>query len=257
MGAFALIEQKKYDEFCELYAERSHLRNEQPVYADLMPGNYVIALLGAGRYELLVSECRKTSEEIRQNSPEIDRSSSRFFIALSIGYFALGQYPEALQALLDGSRAAYQDRPRTQVPGILYYEAAALKDRKALRESKKLLNARLRNKDITSSEFAPAGFLAGKCGSAELLTQVDSCPPILRERIKAQALFYMAVKALEADDPDGYRRHLEAVCALYGEAPSVTMEFEYHLAVLALNALDRHNISSKSNNSLPFGRRIR
>ena len=230
MGAFELIEKKEYDAFCTLYLEKAHLRKTQPEYADLMPGNYTTALIGAKQYETLVSFCSETIEEIRQSSIKIDRSSSKFFIALSIGYFELKKYPEALQALRDGSRAAYQDRPRTQVPGILYYEATMLNDKKEKQESKKLLNARLRNKNTLSPEFATAKFLVEKCSSEEMLAQIDTLPPVLRERTKVQALFYMAVKAYEANDFIGYAKHLKDACNLYSSVPTVTLEFEYHLA---------------------------
>ncbi len=230
MGAFELIEKKEYDAFCSLYLEKAYLRKTRSEYADLMPGNYVTALIGARQYETLVSFCLETMEEIRQNSIKIDRSSSNFYIALSIGYFELKKYHEALQALRDGSRAAYQDRPRTQVPCILYYEATMLHDKKAKQESKKLLNARLRNKNTLSPEFATAKFLVGECSSEEMLAQIEAQSPILRERAKVQALFYMAVRAFESGDFDGYAKHLKEVCALYSSVPAVTLEFEYHLA---------------------------
>lgn len=53
MGAFELIEKKRYDEFCSLYLQKSHLRKEQAECADLMPGNYVMALIGARQYKKL------------------------------------------------------------------------------------------------------------------------------------------------------------------------------------------------------------
>ncbi len=237
MGAFELIEKKEYDAFCSLYLEKAYLRKTQSEYADLMPGNYVTALIGARQYETLVSFCLETIEEIRQNSIKIDRSSSNFYIALSIGYFELKKYHEALQALRDGSRAAYQDRPRTQVPSILYYEATMLHDKKAKQESKKLLNARLRNKNTLSPEFATAKFLVGKCSGEEMLTQVEAHSPILRERTKVQALFYMAVRAFESGDFDGYAKHLRDACDLYSSVPTVTLEFEYHLAEICCSRI--------------------
>ena len=238
MGAFELIEKQEYDTFCVLYLGKAHLRKIQSEYADLMPGNYAIALIGAKQYESLVSFCLETIEEIRQNSTKIDRSSSNFFVALSIGYFEQKKFPEALQALRDGSRAAYQDRSRTQVPGILYYEATMLNDKKAKQESKKLLNARLRNKNTLSPEFAAAKFLVGKCSSEEMFTQIDTLPPILKERAKVQALFYMAVKAFEAGNFDEYTRHLNDACNLYNSVPTVTLEFEYQLAKICSSRID-------------------
>jgi len=91
-----------------LYLEKAYLSKTRSGYADLMPGNYVMALIGARQYETLVSFCLETITEIRQSSIKIDRSSSKIFVALSIGYFELKKYHEALQALRDGSQAAYQ-----------------------------------------------------------------------------------------------------------------------------------------------------
>ena len=51
MGAFQLIENKQFQKFCELYERKSHLRATTADYADLMPGNYMRALLGAKKIE--------------------------------------------------------------------------------------------------------------------------------------------------------------------------------------------------------------
>ena len=77
----------------------------------------------------------------------------------------------------------------------------------------------------------------GKCNSEAMLSQIELCPPILRERAKVQALFYMAVKAFEMDDLDGYAKHLQAACDLYCSVPIVTAEFEYHLAEICYSKI--------------------
>ena len=64
----------------------------------------------------------------------------------------------------------------------------------------------------------------------EMLAQINTYPPFLLERAKVQALFYMAIKAFEANDFDRYAEHLKNACDLYKSAPIVTLEFEYHLA---------------------------
>lgn len=51
MGAFQLIENKQFQKFCELYERKSHLRATTADYADLMPGNYMRALLGAKKID--------------------------------------------------------------------------------------------------------------------------------------------------------------------------------------------------------------
>ena len=237
MGAFKLIEQKEYKKFCELYLDKSHLRKSQSEYVDLIPGNYIIALIGARQYETLISFCLSMNEEVQKSSQKIDRSSSMYYIALSIGYFELQKYENAIQALLDGSHAAYQDIPRTRVPSLLYYEAIMLNDKKAKQESKKLLNARLRKQTALSSEYAVAGFLVGKCNSESMLSQIELCPPILRERAKVQAYFYMAIKAFEKGDLDEYAKYLKDACNLYRSVPTVTLEFEYHLAEICYSKI--------------------
>ena len=88
MGAFALIEEKQYEAFCTLYEESAHLRAERAELAALMPGNYAIALLGAGRYEAAAAFCRRQIEKDRSGAR--DRSSSASFIALGIAYLASG-----------------------------------------------------------------------------------------------------------------------------------------------------------------------
>ena len=169
MGAFALIEKKQYGAFCTLYEESAHLRAERAELADLMPGNYAIALLGAKRYETATAFCRRQIEKDRSGAR--DRSSSASFIALGIAYLALGQGAEALSALAEGTKAAYQDSSRTEAPLLLWCAAVLLEDRAAKREAKKLLDARLRRQSVASQESAAARFLTGKCSGEALLQE--------------------------------------------------------------------------------------
>lgn len=231
MGAFALIEGKQYEAFCALYEENAHLLKERAEFADLMPGNYAVALLGAGRYEEAADFCRRQIEADR--SGVRDRSSSDFFIALSIARLALGQGAEAVEALMEGSRAVYQDSARTEVPVLLYCEAVLLGDRQALREAKKLLSARLR-RGGASPEFAAARFLTGRCGGGELLEEIGSLVPVLRERRQVTALLCMAVKERESGDMEMYRKRLQEAVGLYARCPAVVMELSFHLAELCL-----------------------
>ena len=71
-----------------------------------------------------------------------------------------------------------------------------------------------------------------------MLAQIDTHRPILKERAKVQALFYMAVKAFETGDFDGYAKYLKAACDLYHSVPTVTVEFEYHLAEICYSRID-------------------
>ena len=120
MGAFELIEGRKFQEFCDLYEACAHLRTQNPDYSDLIPGNYITALLGAKNYCRLVEFC---SEQIsknanRKNGP--DRSSAKNYIACSIGLMELQQCDEAIAHITAGSSSKYQDLARTQVPSIMY-----------------------------------------------------------------------------------------------------------------------------------------
>lgn len=231
MGAFALIEEKRYEAFCALYEESAHLRAERSEFADLMPGNYAIALLGAGRYEAAVDFCRGQIE--RDRSGVRDRSSSAFFIAMSIAHLALGQGAEAAAALAAGSKAAYQDSARVEAPVLLYCEGVLLGDGAALKEAKKLLNGRVRRASL-SPENATAWYLLGKCGHAELLQAVDGLVPVRRERMRVLALLCMAVRAREAGEAAAYQDQLREAVGLYEECPTVVVELSYHLAELCL-----------------------
>ena len=229
MGAFALIEKKQYGAFCTLYEESAHLRAERAELADLMPGNYAIALLGAGRYETAAAFCRRQIEKDRSGAR--DRSSSASFIALGIAYLALGQGAEALSALAEGTKAAYQDSSRTEAPLLLWCAAVLLEDRAAKREAKKLLDARL---PVESQEFAAARFLTGKCSGEALLQEADTLPPVLRERKRVLALLCLAAAAREAGETAAYQSRLQEAVGLYARCPAVVMELSYHLAALFL-----------------------
>lgn len=231
MGAFALIEEKQYEAFCTLYEESAHLRAERAELSDLMPGNYAIALLGAGRYEAAAAFCRRQIEKDRSGAR--DRSSSASFIALGIAYLALGQGAEALSALAEGTKAVYQDSSRTEAPLLLWCAAVLLEDRAAKREAKKLLNARLRRQSVASQESAAARFLTGKCGGEALLQEVDALPPVLRERKRVLALLCLAA-AREAGETAAYQSRLQEAVGLYARCPAVVMELPYHLAELCL-----------------------
>lgn len=232
MGAFALIEEKQYEAFCTLYEESAHLRAERAELSDLMPGNYAIALLGAGRYEAAAAFCRRQIEKDRSGAR--DRSSSASFIALGIAYLALGQGAEALSALAEGTKAVYQDSSRTEAPLLLWCAAVLLEDRAAKREAKKLLNARLRRQSVASQESAAARFLTGKCGGEALLQEVDALPPVLRERRRVLALLCLAAAAREAGETSAYQSRLQEAVGLYARCPAVVMELPYHLAELCL-----------------------
>ena len=70
-----------------------------------------------------------------------------------------------------------------------------------------------------------------------MLSQIETRPPILRERAKLQALFYLAIKSYENGDLDGYANHLKDACNLYKSTPAVTLEFEYHLAEICYSKI--------------------
>lgn len=232
MGAFALIEKKQYEAFCTLYEESAHLRAERAELADLMPGNYAIALLGAGQYEAAAAFCRRQIEKDRSGAR--DRSSSASFIAMGIAYIALGQGAEALSALAEGTKAVYQDSSRTEAPLLLWCAAALLEDRAAKREAKKLLNARLRRQSVVPQESAAARFLTGKCSGEALLQEVDTLPPVLRERKRVLALLCLAAAAREAGETAAYQARLQEAVGLYTRCPAVVMELSYHLSELCL-----------------------
>ena len=133
MGAFQLIENKQFQKFCELYERKSHLRATTADYADLMPGNYMRALLGAKKIEQLIEFCQN---EVKRRE-QIDRTTTDFYIGLSIGYFLQNNFDKAGKALIDGSKAKYQDIARTEVACIMYWESVSTHNDVLKRESVK------------------------------------------------------------------------------------------------------------------------
>lgn len=235
MGAFELIEERRFQEFCDLYETYAHLRAKNSDFRDLMPGNYITALLGTKNYHKLVEFCLEQMDENANRKSGPDRSSAKNFIACSIGFMELQQYDNAIAYIKAGSSSKYQDLARTQVPSIMYYEAVMLADKKSKQTSQKMLNARLRKEESSTVDFAIAKFLVGRCTSDEMLVQIDSFSPIMRERRKVQALFYMAIKEFEAGNREKYYQYLAEAYNLYDECHSITLEFEYYLTEICLS----------------------
>ena len=104
MGLFKLIEQGKYQEFCCLYEEKAGIRNSHPELADLIPGNYLLALLGLKDYNKIVEVCEKHVLENVNRKGSLNRSTSDFYIACSIAKMELGNANEAYKILYDGIR---------------------------------------------------------------------------------------------------------------------------------------------------------
>lgn len=237
MGQFKLIEQKKFQEFCNIYEEKAKIKNQDPELADLVPGNYVLALLGKKDYGRVVETCVKQIAENANQKKSLDRSSSRFYIACSIAKMELGQVEEAYDILYEGRNAKYQDISRTELACVMYYESVMLGNTKGRKTSINLLNNRLRGKANISEEFAIASFILGKCTESDMLNQIEKFVPVLRERHKMQALFYMAIKNFEEGDIKKYNEYLQAANNLYYSCPTVTIEFEYYLTQICLSKM--------------------
>lgn len=232
MGLFKLIEERRYAEFCEIYLKHVNQRASSSEFSDLMPGNYILALIGLQNYEELVRFSLEQIELKKKESIKYDMRTSNNYIALSVGYMGMQCMKFVIQAIKEGLDANYQDLARTQTPCIMYYEAVVLGDIKAKQESKKVLNSRLRNKQSFTVEYATARFLLNKCLENDMLQQIDSVEnTILKYRYKVQALFYMAVHAFEVADYNLHKQYLNQASKLYDECPSVTVQIEYHLAV--------------------------
>lgn len=82
MGLFRLIEQRKFQEFCHLYEEKVEIRDQNPEFADLIPGNYILALLGLKDYHGVVDMCMKHISENANRKGSSNRSSSKFLCGL-------------------------------------------------------------------------------------------------------------------------------------------------------------------------------
>ena len=226
MGAFQLIENKQFKKFCELYERKSHLRATTADYADLMPGNYMRALLGAKKIEQLIEFCQN---EVKRRE-QIDRTTTDFYIGLSIGYFLQNNFDKAGKALIDGSKAKYQDIARTEVACIMYWESVSTHNDVLKRESKKILKNRLRAK-VSPHNLVTAAFLLDRCDENDMHSLIDGIEnSILKYRALVLCYFCIAAKQLERGDQNGYSEALRQVCMLYDKSPAVTIEIEYHLA---------------------------
>lgn len=232
MGYFELLRQWRYEEFCEVYREKAPLRKTMPAeYGDVLPGNYMYALLGLRRYEELIPVCREQIQLEREASVKFDRSSHYFWDGLSIACLLLGRHEEMGEAVRAGAKAAYQDLSRTGTPCLMYWEAVLAGDEGLKKDAKKLLRARLRVKSAAAPDFAAARFLLEKTGEADLRQELQSIEhEELYFRALAPAVFSIAVKRMEHGDTAGYRVALEEVRGLYDRAPIVTMTFAYYLA---------------------------
>lgn len=233
MGNYTLIMEKRYQEFCDLYREKSHLCKSNPQeYGDLLPGSYVQALLGLGEYEEVIRVCQQELQKEADNSVQWGFNASSAYTRIDLGtaYMKLGRYDEAAQAIREAPRAAYQSN-RIQAPCLMYYMAVAMEDDKLKRESIRVLNARLRAKAATGPAFAPVRFLRDKIDEKQLLAETAAeTQPTLYLRKLVPALFLIAVKRYEKGDIDGCRQSLKETCALYEKDHIVVMCPEYFLA---------------------------
>lgn len=232
MGYFTLIREKKYKEFCELYLEKGHLRKIQPLeYGDVDAGNYVFALLGLQDYTTAVQICQEEIRKEQQESTKYDMSKSFFWIGLSIAYFMQREYAMAADSIRAATKTAYQDIARTQAPCIMYYESVIIGDNQLLKESKKILNSRLRSKGSERVEFATARFLTKKINSEQMLSQISNDnADSLHYKHLMEALFYTAVKYYEVGDVEKCQKSLHNACELYNTNTVVAMMYEYYLA---------------------------
>lgn len=242
MGHYALILEKRYQEFRDLYRRKGSLCKIRPEeYGDLLPGNYVRSLLALGEYEEAIQICQ---HEIQLETEETARrgynsSSSVFLIWLGTAYMKLGRYEEAAQAIRESPHAAYQPN-RIQAPCLMYYIAVAMGDEKLKRESIKILNARLRAKAGTEPAFAPARFLRDKISEDQLLQETATIThPKLYMRALVSAGFLIAVKRFEKGDIDGCCQQLKETCSLYEKDQIAAMPFEYFLAESWLTELNK------------------
>lgn len=251
MGLFRLIEQRKFQEFRHIYEEKAGIREQNPEFADLIPGNYILALLGLKDYHGVVDICMKHISENANCKGASNRSSSKFYVACAIAKIELGQVEDAYKILYEGRNAKYQDISRTEVACAMYYEAVMFHDTKARKTSIKLLNEKIKGETGISKEFAIAGFILGKCTEHELLNQMEGFVPVLRERHKMKALFYMAMKRFEDGDVAKYVEYLQEASSLYYTCPTVTVEPEYYMTQICLSKISAvmldESIVSKSN----------
>ena len=231
MCLFKLIAAKRFSEFCEIYEKNAQFSAANPEFADLIPGNYVKALLGCKNYKKAMDFSLEQILKNQSPKKKYDRSSSSFYIACSIAKMQL-HHDDALKILYDGRKAKYQDISRTEVPCIMYYEAVMLNDEIAKKQSLELLKKSLKNNRDSSYEFSLAQFIIGKYTEEELMQKISTIPPTLLERYQVKALFYAAVKEYEKGNIERYKDLLCRIESLYCKQPFIVIEWEYLLSVI-------------------------
>lgn len=165
-------------------------------------------------------------EIIRLTKPESKYDGD--FIDAGIAYWLLGSFDDAVLMWRDGLKFIKYTSNIVNVPAVLYFASAYLRDKKLLNLANSYLKKMWKNK------VPIAGFLLGEITKDELLGTVTE-EPILRERQLCKVFFYIASDCLQKNDVEGYRYYLKESVTVEGRF----LEFEYHLAVGELHKLNK------------------
>lgn len=242
MGSFSLIMEEKYEEFCCLYEKKlsTDKENVNLEDSDLLPGNYIMALMGAKRYDRLVEFCNEYIKQKKEERKNIlyENETACEYIGLFMGYWCLCKYEEAENAIRGAVNAPMQDLAGIESPLLMYYSAVFAKNNDLRKEAMKIFKKKLRkNNSLRILELANVNYLLDKINEKELVDRCESWErDSLRFRETIKSYFYIALKKYDLGQLSEYKKYLVKAIDLYKDNKIVVLEYEYYLAKFQLES---------------------
>jgi hypothetical protein len=190
--------------------------------------NKLYALAHLKKYEQLAALCKQLIK-LENGESEID------FVFYGIAYWALGEKNSAIEIWKEAENTKYTDAAGGVGLIVILYFASLKSDNKELREyCLKKLKKLTKSKSSLNWPGALAPYILGEISEETLLSKILPIP-ILKERQSCQAHFAIAVKGLEKNHTQNYKRSLETSIS-YGSA--AYLEQLYYLAKIELEKLN-------------------
>jgi tetratricopeptide (TPR) repeat protein len=235
-----LIETQEYERAAEAYAQQIEAgdSSKAPRF------NRGLALLGMRNYHAAEGVF---AEIVRSNRQTPDTSSAGEYLALGVCQWCQDQPHEAIASWRSGLDAHYTDAAGgVEAPATLLYAARRLHDPAIEREALQLLRRHMASAQLGNWPGAIAPYLLGAISEQEVLmkSRRPTAPPVLIERFRCQATFYLGVHALadssQQDDMVFRTQMRECADSWYGylehEYYLATWEVEHNFPVIALDS---------------------
>jgi lipoprotein NlpI len=227
MDPWELIAEGRYREAATAYTAELRRGKSAPNY-----WNRGVAYLNLGQYDRAIADF-KTANETDEDT------SDAYLQSVGTVHWLAGRESDAARVWLDLVLAMERGKIQyTDAAGgvesacLLWFAAIRLEEDELLRQARRLLSKKARNKSSASWPGPVAEFLLGRVDDGELRQRVASVP-ILRERELCQAEFYIGVRALEVGDSAAAKKAFGAAARLH----PAKLEHEYYLATHEFNRL--------------------